>query len=99
MLICNVNAILINFGRLLSGKTGDAGVKRVITEKRVFKFVSCSVTGSSFFICCSIGASLRSMSNSNCYRVILPAELSFMFSFPARTAPYGAMVLLNAFLV
>ena len=74
-------------------------MKRVITEKRVFKFVSCSVTGSSFFICCSIGASLRFMSNSNYSNVILLAELSFTFSFPVRTAPYGAMVLLNAFLV
>ena len=33
MLIYNVNAILINFGRLLSGKTGDARVMRVIVDE------------------------------------------------------------------
>ena len=32
LLICNGNAILINIGRLLIGKTGDAGVMRVIAD-------------------------------------------------------------------
>ena len=33
MLICNLNAILINIGRLLIGKTRDAGVTRVIADE------------------------------------------------------------------
>ena len=33
MLICDLNAILINIGRLLIGKTGDARVARVIADE------------------------------------------------------------------